>query len=238
MRTLMTRHRPGNVEGGQDRDGRRDDPVVLARFNEHLALADRLARRYSHGRSVDDDLRQVASIGLLLASRRFDPELGNFVRFASVTIVGELKKHLRSHGWAVRVPRALQEDSITVATASERLTVSLGRSPTVGEVADTTGFDRERVAEAVRAREARFADSGEHLGETHAVRDDPASSAIVASALSDLSSSQRELIEYRFRDGLTQSEIGAILGISQPQVHRRLLVAIKRMRSELETDES
>ncbi|WP_420451905.1 sigma-70 family RNA polymerase sigma factor [Ilumatobacter sp.] len=209
------------------------DPEVERRFERHLDLADRLARRYSHGGIVDDDLRQVARLGLLLASRRFDPELGHFVRFASVTIIGELKKHLRSHGWAVRVPRALQEDSITVAAASERLTSSLGRAPSVGEVADHVGFERERVADAVRVREARFGSPGDHLEQTVLGTDDPAASAMLSTALSHLTEDERALIEYRFRDGLTQAEIGERIGISQPQVHRRLAAVVDRLRDEL-----
>ena len=210
------------------------DPEVDRRVEEHLSLADRLARRYSHGGVLDDDLRQVARLGLLLASRRFDPELGHFVRFATVTIVGELKKHLRSHGWAVRVPRALQEDSITVAAATDRLTSSLGRPPSIGEVAEVVGFQRERVADAVRVREARFGASGEHLEETVLGGSDPAESAVLGDALSHLDEGERTLLAYRFRDGLTQSEIGELLGISQPQVHRRLAAAVGRLRFELE----
>lgn len=206
-------------------------------FEQHLSLADRLARRYSFGATVDEDLRQVARMGLLFACRRYDPDRGVFIRFAVVTITGELKKHLRSHGWGVRVPRSLQEDSITVAAASERLTGRLGRSPSVGDVADETGFDRERVMEAVRAREARFTTSVEHAGIDAA---DPTSSmdaALLAHALSTLDDEERALIEYRFREGLTQAEIGRLIGISQPQVHRRISAALERLRGELEEQE-
>ncbi|WP_158412467.1 sigma-70 family RNA polymerase sigma factor [Ilumatobacter nonamiensis] len=206
-------------------------------FERHLALADRLARRYSFGSGLDEDLRQVARMGLLFACRRFDPERGAFVRFAVVTINGELKKHLRSHGWGVRVPRALQEDSITVAAASERLTSRLGRSPSVGEVADETGFEGERVVEAIRAREARFTTSVEHQGIDAADPVNSMDAALLSHAMSNLDDDERALIEYRFRDGLTQSEIGRLIGISQPQVHRRLSAAIENLRAELEVCE-
>lgn len=202
-------------------------------FEQNIPLADRLARRFSFGQSVDDDLRQVAHLGLLLACRRFDPELGEFVRFASVTIIGELKKHLRTNGWSVRVPRALQEDSITVAAAVERLTSRLGHSPSVGEVAEHTGFDRERVAEAIRTREARFSASVEEHHIEVASADDGTDAALIELAVARLPDDQRRLIEYRRRDGLTQAEIGRLIGISQPQVHRRLADALAALHREL-----
>lgn len=218
-----------------DSSGDALSPVAVDElFHRHLALADRVARRYSFGNGIDEDLRQVARLGLLYACRRYDRERGVFVRFAVVTINGELKKHLRSHGWGVRVPRSLQEDSITVAAASERLTARLGRSPSVGEVADETGFERERVMEAARARDARFTTSVEHAGIDTV---DPGSSmdaALLAHAMSMLDEAERTLIEYRFRDGLTQAEIGRLIGISQPQVHRRLQSALEKLRFELE----
>ncbi|WP_423980963.1 sigma-70 family RNA polymerase sigma factor [Ilumatobacter sp.] len=206
-------------------------------FHRHVDLADRLARRYSFGAGVDEDLRQVARLGLLFACRRYDPERGVFVRFAVVTINGELKKHLRSNGWGVRVPRSLQEDSITVASASERLTARLRRSPSVGEVADETGFERERVMEAVRVRESRFSSSVEHAGIDLAAPGDSMDAALLSHAMSRLDDEERRLIEYRYRDGMTQSEIGRLIGISQPQVHRRLSSAIDRLRNELDEQE-
>ena len=220
-----------------DRPSRRpeevDDAETRARFDEYTPMADRLARRYSFGYATDDDLRQVAHIGLLLASRRFDPEIGEFKRYASVTIVGELKKHLRSSGWAVRVPRSLQEDSITVASATDRLTSSIGRSPTVGEVAEATGFERERVANAMRARDARFSRSTDATSMEFEHSDDEATTALVQVALDSLPPDQRELIHYRLNEDLTQAEIGRLIGISQPQVHRRLSAAIDALRERL-----
>ncbi|MGB3735507.1 MAG: sigma-70 family RNA polymerase sigma factor [Ilumatobacter sp.] len=207
-----------------------DDAESEQRFNEHVGLADRLARRYSFGTGLDDDLRQVAHLGLLLACRRFDPERGVFVRFATVTIVGELKKHLRSTGWGVRVPRSLQEDSITVAAGVDRLTARLMRSPSVGEVAEHTGFDRERVTEALRTRQARFSTSIERNEIDVAGFDDPADSAVLEQALDQLDPSERQLIELRHQQGLTQSEIGRLIEISQPQVHRRLARAEQALR--------
>lgn len=215
-----------------------DNDRVRELFDEHVGLADRLARRYSFGGRVDDDLRQVAQIGLLLAARRFDPDLGVFVRYATVTIIGELKKHLRSHGWGVRVPRSLQEDSITVASARDRLTGQLGRAPTVHEVARHTGFEPERVTEAIRTRESRFTTSIEQIGLDYEDATSSMDLAIVAHALGELPEDMRGLIEYRYRDGLTQAEIGRLIGVSQPQVHRRLTHALEQLRRLLEVSET
>ncbi len=214
------------------------DGAAERRFNEHVVLADRLARRYSFGHEIDDDLRQVAHMGLLLATRRFDQERGEFVRFAAVTIIGELKKHLRNTGWGIRVPRSLQEDSITVAAAVDRLTGRLGRAPTVGEVAEHTGFERERVTEALRVRQARFSSSVEAQSIDTAAIDDPADAASVAHALGRLPREQRRLIELRHHEGLTQAEIGRLIGVSQPQAHRRIAAAEAALRAELEEIES
>lgn len=213
-----------------------DPPDVIDRFETHLDLADRLARRYSRNRGVDDDLQQVARTGLLLASRRFDPELGNFVRFATVTIVGELKKHLRSNGWSVHVARSLQEDSITVAASRDRLSVHLDRAPLVSDIADDVGFAPERVVEALRVLEVRFSTSVEPADERHPRVSDPSDTAILNAAIAELGAGEQALLDLRFGRGLTQDEIGERIGLSQPQVHRRLSMALGRLRSKLTED--
>lgn len=210
-----------------------DPPEVLARFEEHFVLADRLARRYSHRHQVDDDLRQVARTGLLLASRRFDPALGNFVRFAAVTIIGELKKHLRSHGWAVHVPRSLQEDSITIAASRDRLTGRLHRPPLISDIAADVGFSSERVVEALRVLEVRFNASVEPAEDRHPLSPDPSEAALLNLAIAELDDGEQTLLELRFGRGLTQDEIGERIGLSQPQVHRRLNTALGRLRRKL-----
>lgn len=212
-----------------------DDAQAL--FDDHLALADRLARRYSHGSGVDDDLRQVARLGLLLAARRFDPELGVFVRFATVTIVGELKKHLRDTGWSIHVPRSLQEDAITVSAAIERLTARLAGAPLTSEIADHTGFSNERVIEALRVREVRFSEPAEQHDESASVESDPAAYAVLTTAVDQLDDADRHLLSLRFEAGLSQVEISRHIGVSQPQVHRRLGVAIQRLREHMALDE-
>ncbi len=225
---------------GRDGDGE-DDGDDAGRANElfeaHVSFADHLARRYSHGIGVDEDLQQVARLGLLLAARRFDPEQGRFMRFASLTIVGELKKHLRSHGWSVHVARSLQEDSITVATSTERLTQSSGRDPRVSEISKDTGLSPERVADAIRVRQARFRAPLDHSESVVESDNDLDRTVLLNLALDSLDPEERHLIALRFDSGLTQREIGERLGVSQPEAYRRIGAALRRLRQQLDTHE-
>jgi len=199
---------------------------VTARVEANIALAVRLARRYSNGAGTDEDLRQVAMMGLLLASQRYKEETGPFRPFAVATISGELKKYLRSNGWAVRVPRKLQEQTITVDRATETLTQQLGRSPTPHEIATEVGFSADEVLAALRATNARFgrglgAESNLPPGRGPAV--DLTDRLALAEAATHLNNEQGMLLEMRYIKELTQRQIGDRLGISQTQVHRRLL---------------
>ena len=207
--------------------------AVAERFEANLGLADRLAWRYTNGAAIDDDLRQVAHLGLLLASRRFDPDKGRFLRFASVTIIGELKKHLRSHGWSVHVARSLQEDSITVAAATGRLTGELGRHPRVQELADATAMSIERVAEAVRVHDVRFRVTHDPVAHDVAAADDTPERALLDVALGELDDGERRLVARRYDDGWTQQEIADELGVSQSEAHRRIGTALRRLRHDL-----
>lgn len=212
-----------------------DDAAVTELFGSHLDFADGLARRYSHGAGLDEDLQQVAHLALLLACRRFDPSLGRFLRFASMTIVGELKKHLRSHGWAVHVPRRLQEDSIAVARSTERLTQRLGRPPRVSEISADVRISVERVTEAVRVHAARFRAPLDEADATIRSIGDPAEEAMLNVALETMSDDDRALVTLRYEDGLTQREIGERLGVSQPEAHRRINRALTLLRQQLDT---
>src|ERR687886_2623828 len=106
----------------------------------HMPLARRLAKRYRHTSEPLEDLVQVASMGLVMAADRYDPERGvPFTSFAVPTIAGELRRHIRDHAWAARVPRGLQENVLRVTAVSTELSGSLGRSPTPRELAEWTG---------------------------------------------------------------------------------------------------
>ena len=139
----------------RDRDPATRDALV-ARF---LPLAHHLARRYHSGADADD-LQQVASLGLVKAIERFDPARGPaFTSFAVPTIVGELKRYFRDYGWAVRVPRDVQELKARVDAMSQTLTAELGRSPTVGELAERAHATTEQILEALAAASAHYPDS-------------------------------------------------------------------------------
>lgn len=207
----------------------------MRRFDEHRELAVRLAHRYA--RSADlDDLRQVADIALLLASRRFDPQIGAFERYAVVTIVGELKKFLRQNGWSVHVPRRVQEHALAVQNSIDRLSVERGRSPNLSEVSADCRLSAEQVSEALRARAGRFATGDLVVERRSSTRspDEDVDDLVVRSAVAQLDDDDRELVVLTFCDQLTQREIAERIGISQSQVQRRLTQVLAVLRSGLD----
>src|SRR5437660_1656423 len=132
-------------------DPRLRDELVTA----HLGLAEYLARRFANRGEPLDDLVQVASVGLLKAVDRFDPERGlEFSTYATPTIVGELKRHFRDKGWAVRVPRRVQELHLRLGGVLNTLSQDLGRSPTIAEIAERAEVSEEDVLEALEAGHA------------------------------------------------------------------------------------
>ena len=183
-------------------------------------------------------------MGLLKAIDRFDPQRGlAFSSFAFPTILGELKRHLRDRGWAIRVPRDLQELAGRLESLSNELVAQLGRSPTAAELAESTGSTIEQVLEALQARTARRAISLDQPA--HDV-DDPgtgglevavdeagfstAEDAIVLDALlGQLSERELQIVRLRFIEDLTQSEIGEIVGFSQMHVSRVLRASLQRL---------
>lgn len=208
------------------------DRLVL----EHRAMAARLAGRYSTGIESDPDLVQVAMCGLVSAARRYDSDVGPFRPFAVATILGELKKHLRVAGWAVHVPRRVQEASIIVERAAEHLEQAVGRSPTTAQLALATGLSTDEVLLGLEARHARFSSPtpavdpgvGDHSEATAALVD-------LVNARSNLTVDQQRLLALRFDRELTQRQIAAVLDISQPQVHRRLGAALDQLSEALAT---
>ena len=218
----------------------RDDLV-----HRYLPLARRLAMRYRYSREPLDDLVQVASMALVKAADRYDPERGiNFASFAVPTILGELRRHLRDHGWAARVPRGLQENVLRVTAARNDLSGSLGRAPTPRELAEYTGLDTEHVLEAIEAGAAYEADS---LDQSPLSEDEPGNSlyaslgadepgyelveygSAVGPVWAKLSAHERAAVRLRFIDDLTQSDIAERIGVSQMQVSRLLRRALDRL---------
>ena len=213
----------------------------------HIGLVRFLVRRYASKGETYDDLVQVGMLGLLGAIDRYESERGvKFASFARPSILGELKRHFRDKTWAARVPRRLQELSLSVTTAEGELFQELGRSPTPAEVAERIGAEEEDVLEANEAARSYSAvsidqplDAGD--GETGSLSDligdvDPDMEKLenltaLEPALAELTPHDRELLHMRFFRGMVQSEMAAELGVSQMQVSRQLARILGRLRS-------
>jgi RNA polymerase sigma-B factor len=249
---------------GSDRAERaREDRRLLVRYHHEgdpaarealvqrfLPLARQLARRYQRGGEPLDDLVQVASLGLLKAIDRFDPARETaFSSFAVPTILGELKRHFRDKGWSVRVPRDLQELTVKVDRVGEQISRDLGRAPTPTEIAESIGVTAEQVLEAREASAAyravsldrpRDEDDEDSSGISDAVGiEDPGFSvaedaATVERLMRVLTDREREVLRLRFEEDLTQSEIGARVGVSQMHVSRLIRQSVARLREAAE----
>jgi RNA polymerase sigma-B factor len=259
-RTAEGSSRGAYPAASEDRTARaREDRRLLERYHHDgdvaarealverfLPLARQLARRYQRGGEPLDDLIQVASLGLLKAIDRFEPDRPTaFSSFAVPTILGELKRHFRDKGWSVRVPRDLQEMSVRVDRVTEALARNLGRAPTPAEIAAEIGTTTERVLEAREAAGAYRAvsldrsrdddEEGEAMADTFGVEDPgfglAEAAATVESLMSVLSDREREVLRLRFAEDLTQSEIGARVGVSQMHVSRLIRQAVARLRA-------
>jgi len=236
-------------EYGRTRDRAVRDELIEA----HMRLAEHLARRFSNRGVALDDLIQVASLGLVKAVERFDPERGlEFSTFATPTIAGELKRHFRDKGWAVRVPRRVQELHVEVNTLVGELTQRLGRSPTIAELAQRANTSEEEVLEAMEAAQAyRSAsidaprsggDDDSHglaaqLGDEDSNLFAAENRMLIADLLTSLSKREQLMLRLRFFEGMTQSEIAERLGISQMHVSRLLTKSLATLRSKIESED-
>jgi RNA polymerase sigma-B factor len=214
---------------------------------QHLPLARSLARRYRRAGEPLDDLVQVASLGLIKAVDRFDPDRGHsFSTFAQPTIVGELLRHFRDTGWGVHVARGTQELALRVRSAAEAIEAETGRSPTPRQLAQRTGASLEAVVEALGALANRTALSlaaptGGHddggsdttIGDTLGTPDEgyrrAEARALLSSAVRCLPARERRILRLRFVEDLTQSEIAAEIGVSQMQISRLLRQSLERL---------
>jgi RNA polymerase sigma-B factor len=233
------------AEFAESRSSALRDELVEA----HLGLAEYLARRFSNRGEPLDDLVQVASVGLIKAVDRFDPSREvEFSTYATHTIVGELKRHFRDKGWAVRAPRRMQELYLRLGNVIGILSQELGRSPTVPELAAEAGVSEEEVLEALEAGQAYRStsidapgsagtgggDEGDTLA-THLGGDDPElveaeRRAELSPLIATLPEREQTILYLRFFDGLTQSEIASRLGISQMHVSRLLARSLEQLR--------
>ena len=231
-----------------------DRAAQEALVNRFLPLARQLARRYARSNEPLEDLVQVASLGLLKAIDRFDPTRATaFSSFAVPTILGELKRHFRDKGWSLRVPRDLQELAVRVERVTDDLESERGRAPTSDEIARRIGVSTERVLDAREASAAYRAvsldrprdddaEAGDDLVDVIGV-EDPGyyladEAATVERLMSVLSDREREVLRLRFAEDLTQSEIGARVGVSQMHISRLIRQAVDQLREAAKPDAS
>ncbi len=232
-----------------DGDSRAREELV----RRHLSLANKLARRYASTLEPFDDLYQVASLGLVKAIDRFDPDRGVvFSTYAVPTILGELKRHFRDKGWSVHLPRILHERVLKVREAEATLARITGRSPTVLEIAEYLELETELVIEALEAAAAHNAASLDAPIQTQnddgpMTRHDALGaederfelvdvSVSLAAAARRLSRNDRRVLALRLREDLTQQEIANHAGVSQMQVSRILRRIGSQLNDLLEID--
>jgi len=227
------------------------NPALRDRLIEaHLYLARHLARRMTNRGQPYEDLVQVASIGLIHAVDRFDPDRGvEFSTYATKTILGELKRHFRDRGWAVRAPRRVQELYLELGQVVDHLSQKYGRSPTIKELAAETGSSEGDVLEALEAGRAYRSTSLDSPGSNDeggllmllGVEDAELTGAewrtVLLPHIAALPERERAIIQMRFVSGLTQSDIATKVGLSQMHVSRLLARTIATLRAAcLETE--
>ena len=237
----------------RDTDDERRAAELRATLTQlHLPLVEYLAKRFKDRGEPLDDLVQVGSVGLLKAIDRFDLDRGvEFSTYATPTIVGELKRYFRDKGWAIRVPRRLQELSLRMNKIIAQLTQQLGRAPTVAEIADAAEVSEEEVLEALESGQAYStasldAPSGdeddaaqrlERLGEDDVAFENLEYFASLAPLIEQLPERERRILYLRFFKGMTQSKIAEEVGISQMHVSRLLTRVLAFLREGMEETE-
>jgi RNA polymerase sigma-B factor len=239
-----------------------DDKILLRRYHEdgdlgareqlierYMSLVRSLARRYAYRGEQLDDLVQIGAIGLIKAIDRFDLERGvELTTYATPNIIGEIKRHFRDKGWSVRVPRGLQELNVQVSKLIEQLTVQLGRSPTIPELAKAAGVEEEQVLEALESGRAYSSvslstgggsdedgelDPLESLGTIEHEYEISEDRAVLAPGFKVLDERERKILHLRFFSGLTQSQIAEQIGISQMHVSRLIRRSLEKIREEI-----
>ena len=218
-----------------------------ALVERHLPLVRSLARRYAGRGEALEDIEQVGAIGLIKAIDRYELERDvALTTYATPNVVGEIKRHFRDRGWAIRIPRALQELNVKMSGAIERLTAALGRSPTIAEIAEELDAAPEQVLEALEAGSAYSpvslsagpaADDDLDLMEVIGGEDENFERAdertSLAPALEALPDREREILRMRFEEGMTQTQIADRVGLSQMHVSRLIRKSLERMRTTL-----
>jgi RNA polymerase sigma-B factor len=244
---------------------RGDDRILLRRYHEegdlqareklieqYMALVRSLARRYAYRSEPLDDLIQIGAIGLIKAIDRFDIDRRvELTTYATPNIIGEIKRHFRDKGWAVRVPRSLQELNVQLSKLMDELTVQLGRTPTIPELATAAGVEEEQVLEAIESGRAYTPlslsaggrgdddelDLLESLGTEERQYEVSEDRAVLAPGFKALDPRERMILKLRFFDGLTQSQIAQQVGISQMHVSRLIRRSLEKIRETIAADE-
>ncbi|HZC74864.1 MAG TPA: SigB/SigF/SigG family RNA polymerase sigma factor [Gaiellaceae bacterium] len=243
-----------------------DDKILLRRYHEdgdlqareqlieqYMSLVRSLARRYSYRGEQLEDLVQIGAIGLIKAIDRFDLDRGvELTTYATPNIIGEIKRHFRDKGWSVRVPRGLQELNVQLSRLVEQLTVQLARSPTIPELAKAAGVEEEEVLEALESGRAYTSlslsvgggggddddlDPLESLGTEEHQYEVSEDRAVLAPGFKALDERERKILQLRFFEGLTQSQIAQQVGISQMHVSRLIRRSLEKIRETIAEDE-
>ena len=228
---------------GPDRDRARAEAIAA-----WLPLARHLAQRF-HGRGEPlDDLVQIATVGLIKAVDRYDPDFGtDFTAYAVPTVVGEFKRHFRDRTWDIRVPRRLQELKLDINEATDTLSQSLGRSPTVDDIATHLHRSSQEIQDGLEGARAYSAISlqtlvgtgpdATELGDLFGAEDHELAlaefRASLGPALASLPEREQKIIVLRFFGNLTQTQIAERIGISQMHVSRLLARALATLRGQL-----
>jgi len=218
-----------------------------------MSLVRSLARRYSYRGEQLEDLVQIGAIGLIKAIDRFDIDRGvELTTYATPNIIGEIKRHFRDKGWAVRVPRGLQELNVQLSRLMEQLTVQYSRSPTIPELAKAAGVEEEEVLEALESGRAYTSlslsvgggggdddelDPLESLGTEEHQYEVSEDRAVLAPGFKALDERERKILQLRFFEGLTQSQIAQQVGISQMHVSRLIRRSLEKIRATIAEDE-
>jgi RNA polymerase sigma-B factor len=239
---LLAEH--ASLPQGDARRARLRDELVRG----HLPVAQHIARRFSRRGEPEEDLEQVATLGLINAVDRYDPARGtDFLSYAVPTITGEVRRHFRDQAWSMRVPRRLKDLNVTLSSAMSQMSQTLGRAPTAAELATHLDLPKEDVLEALEASNAYRSgsldemlvddpDSGtvsDLLGEADAALDKVEYQQSLAPLLAQLAPRERTIIMLRFFKNMTQSQIATEVGISQMHVSRLLAKTLAQLREGL-----
>jgi len=240
LRALHRRYRESTYPGERDRIRER----LVAAYHDFVYF---LARKFQNRGEPLDDIVQVGYLGLIKAIERFDPDLGfEFTTFATLTVAGEIKRHFRDKGTAIRFPRRLQELHQTTVRVNEQMKNELGREPTVAELAERLGVAPEDVTEAMEMGPAQTPLSldqtlgspdgepgraiAEAIGDEDPELDRVEMRDILNRAMEHLTPRERAIMAMRFYEQMSQSEIAKRLGISQMHVSRLQRAALEQLR--------